>query len=375
MDEKANKTDETTSEISSTISNESSLSKQARLGLDKELLLDNYFAKPLSDKQNKKLEQLFLKTTVSYMQTDQLGVTLTYDSWKNIKKKSLLGIALINSKGKILIWKNKIRVNCLITDSASEFMAAQLRLRTSYSDKVFISCFAHQMNLAIGDIFRYSSTFKTIAKKAISLNLTNKIDEGLDTSLVGFLEDILVNILDNSWWFDLQELEALLLSYCLVLNKLQCDHSRLHEVLHSFRWIVQEQLLLLLSFLLHSEYHDNIFNKQIPNLTFLHLGIHESKKKFTQIQIATSAMLSNKNSNRNDGMIQESENEDTELEETQQSEKNNEIKAVNDWNSLVEEKEEMILESNHSDNPDKKNEELTEFSFENKHPAIVSNAK
>ena len=95
---------------------------------------------------------------------------LTYDSWKNIKKESLLGIALINSKGKISIrgvedlsekwirWPeiveitndlfskfedNDIKVNCLITDSAPEFMAAQLRLRNSYLDKIFISCFAH----------------------------------------------------------------------------------------------------------------------------------------------------------------------------------------------------------------------------------------
>ncbi|CAG8777869.1 999_t:CDS:2, partial [Cetraspora pellucida] len=106
-------------------------------------------------------------------------------------------------------------------------------------------------------------------------------------------------------------------------------------------------------------------------------GIHESKKKFTQIQIATSAMLSNKNSNRNDGTIQELENEDTELEKTQQSEKNGKISSVNewqetvnDWNSLVEEEKKMILESNHPDDPDEENEELIEYSFENEHPAI-----
>ncbi|CAG8769273.1 4836_t:CDS:1, partial [Racocetra fulgida] len=31
--------------------------------------------------------------------------------------------------------KNNIKVNCLVTDSASEFMAARLRLRTSYPNK------------------------------------------------------------------------------------------------------------------------------------------------------------------------------------------------------------------------------------------------
>ncbi|CAG8802399.1 22102_t:CDS:2 [Gigaspora margarita] len=38
------------------------------------------------------------------LSADQLGVTLIYDSWKNIKKESLLRIALINSREKTLIW-------------------------------------------------------------------------------------------------------------------------------------------------------------------------------------------------------------------------------------------------------------------------------
>ncbi|CAG8652616.1 6727_t:CDS:1, partial [Racocetra fulgida] len=126
------------------------------------------------------------------MQIDKLSITLTYDGWKNIKKESLLGIALINLKGKMLIWgaedlsekqtrwpevikiindlftkfeENNIKVNCLVINSASEFMAAQLRLQTSYPNKVFIPCFAHQINLAVGDIFQYSSTIKTVAKE------------------------------------------------------------------------------------------------------------------------------------------------------------------------------------------------------------------
>ncbi|CAG8836843.1 1396_t:CDS:1, partial [Gigaspora margarita] len=37
-------------------------------------------------------------------QEDKLGITLIYNGWKNIKKKSLLEIVLINSKRKILIW-------------------------------------------------------------------------------------------------------------------------------------------------------------------------------------------------------------------------------------------------------------------------------
>ncbi|CAG8660791.1 25063_t:CDS:2 [Dentiscutata erythropus] len=380
-----------------------------QLGLN--ITLDGYFQKPLSSKQKEKLEQLLLKATVSCgwaftwvdnpeikelfyyinptiklpnrqtlsgriltktaknsielqkkdIQADQLGVTLTYDGWKNIKKESLLEIALINSSGKTLIWgtedisgkrtrwpeivkitndlfikleEDNIKVNCLVTDSASEFMAARSRLRTAHLDKIFIPYFAHQMNLAVGDIFRYSSILSTVAEEAIKIvtffnrstfflgrlrdeqslvyknkyislllpnatrwnshyycfssliktrtalkNLGNKIEEGLDNSFSNFPEDILMNILDSNWWTDLRQLEAILLPYCSILNKLQCDQAKLHDVLHGFGWIVQvienlsdldlrtnllmhierrwqtwEQPLLILSFLLHPEY-------------------------------------------------------------------------------------------------------------------------
>ncbi|CAG8825669.1 23318_t:CDS:2, partial [Gigaspora rosea] len=73
------------------VSSESNSNKRAQLidpdqfGLN--ITLDVYFQKLLSN-----------------IQTDKLGIILTYDGWKNVKKESLLGIAIINSKGKTLIW-------------------------------------------------------------------------------------------------------------------------------------------------------------------------------------------------------------------------------------------------------------------------------
>ncbi|CAG8519355.1 9759_t:CDS:2, partial [Scutellospora calospora] len=471
--------------ISSTNSSRGSSGKRVRLGLNNDLSLDNYFAKPLSDKQKEKLEQQILRATISCgiaftwvddpemkklfhyinpaielpkrrtlsgriltyaanniielqkkdMQIDKLGAMLTYDGWKNIKKESLLGIALINSKGKISIWgvedllgkrirwpeiveitndlfskfeDNDIKVNCLVTDSAPEFMAAR--------------------------------------------------SQGLDTSLINFPEDILTNLLDNSWWSDLQQLELLLLLYCAALNKLQCDHARLHDVLHKRRWNIWEQPLLLLSFLLHPKYRDNMFNKQIRNLSFPHFErlypfrdedyqqfgknddilsfwnfvsgfteelhliaqrifsicissasierlfstmgwlhnfrrnqlkpekvvamcqirsdliysrrieeINESKKKFIQTRVATHATLSK---NKDDEISQVSEDENTELDDIEQFEKNGKINSVNEWqetvnnwDSLVIEDEEATVELDYSD------EELIEHSFEDEHPA------
>ena len=83
---------------------------------------------------------------------DPLGATLVYDSWKNIKKENLLDFALVTSQEKTLIWKTKditsqcsqyqeiilmteeliqeieakeIKINVIVTNSASEFKAAR----------------------------------------------------------------------------------------------------------------------------------------------------------------------------------------------------------------------------------------------------------
>ena len=38
-----------------------------------------------------------------------------------------------------------------------------------YRDKLFLPCFAYQMNLCIGDIFKESSSLSNITEKAIGL--------------------------------------------------------------------------------------------------------------------------------------------------------------------------------------------------------------
>ncbi|GBC00612.1 hypothetical protein RclHR1_39080001, partial [Rhizophagus clarus] len=43
------------------------------------------------------------------------------------------------------------------------------RLRFQYWDKLFLSCFAHQINLCIGNIFKESSSLNIAAKEAINL--------------------------------------------------------------------------------------------------------------------------------------------------------------------------------------------------------------
>ena len=93
------------------------------------------------------------------------------------------------------------------------------------------------------------------------------------------------------------ELVKLLQPYCIILDILQCDKARLHEVLHGFgylvklwkeyddidlgakmlnrlqaRWQSWEQPLLLLSWLLHPKYKMTKFKDDVDNLNHVYLS-------------------------------------------------------------------------------------------------------
>ncbi|EXX65616.1 hypothetical protein RirG_131580 [Rhizophagus irregularis DAOM 197198w] len=266
--------------------------------------------------------RILKKTTKSLSETilndainDDLGIMLAFDGWKNVARQNLLGSVLFTSENNMIIWKvedisgkrctgdiiidetkksfeelekQKIKINGLITDSASENAAARKRLRLQYRDKLFLPCFAHQMNLCIGDIFKESSSLNIAAEEAINLitffnrskvwlgrlqneqaaaykthialvtpattrwnshyycfasllktkaalrNLATKIDENIIPDNQDFLRKLLTCIFDNNWWNCIKKIETLLVPYCATLNKLQRQNSRLHEVLHKF---------------------------------------------------------------------------------------------------------------------------------------------
>ena len=86
------------------------------------------------------------------LKEDQVGVTLTFDGWTNVKNEQLLGAVLITSEGRPYVWKavdisierenhikviekvesmltelekKKITVCAIVTDSASAYAAAR----------------------------------------------------------------------------------------------------------------------------------------------------------------------------------------------------------------------------------------------------------
>ena len=109
--------------------------------------------------------------------------------------------------------------------------------------------------------------------------------------------DIIAIVNNFNFWSQLYELQNLLLPLCGVLNKLQKDIARLHEILHCFSWIIKifinhedkffsnqmierlktrwvqwEQPLLLLSFVLHPNYRLSKFTSNVSNLSYTHFG-------------------------------------------------------------------------------------------------------
>ncbi|CAB4382808.1 unnamed protein product [Rhizophagus irregularis] len=136
------------------------------------------------------------KSLIDTAQKDELGVTVCFDGWKNVKKQEIMGSVLITSDGQVLVWggedisrnrvqweeikeftlnflsdldKQNIKYNAVITDSASSNQAARKRLAPEWRDVFFGPCFAHQANLIVGEIFKESPNLINASEKAIQI--------------------------------------------------------------------------------------------------------------------------------------------------------------------------------------------------------------
>ncbi|CAB5357706.1 unnamed protein product [Rhizophagus irregularis] len=265
-------------------------------------LLDNYAYREVRPEQMEIFERLLLNITVacgfSFHWIDNPAVVELF-KWLNpmleLPDRKQLGGRILKKTTKSLsetilndAINDDLGIMLAFDDSASENAAARKRLRLQYRDKLFLPCFAHQMNLCIGDIFKESSSLNIAAEEAINLitffnrskvwlgrlqneqaaaykthialvtpattrwnshyycfasllktkaalrNLATKIDENIIPDNQDFPRKLLTCIFDNNWWNCIKKIETLLVPYCATLNKLQWQNSRLHEVLHGF---------------------------------------------------------------------------------------------------------------------------------------------
>ncbi|CAB4432851.1 unnamed protein product [Rhizophagus irregularis] len=166
---------------------------------------------PLRWVENKKIQELFhfLNPALILPGRKTLGGHILNDKSKileNEMTKKLMndsvGVTLAFDEGEVIIWKavdvsselerwkeviekteimfkeiNKIGVNLIsvVTDSTPSYAAARRRLRLKYVHITFLPCFAHQMNLFVGEIFKESEKFKQASIKAIKIALYFKL--------------------------------------------------------------------------------------------------------------------------------------------------------------------------------------------------------
>ncbi|CAH1769632.1 9119_t:CDS:2, partial [Entrophospora sp. SA101] len=272
----------------------------------------------------------------------EYGVTVALDGWSNVVNEKILGVILITNEGETLVWNaydisgersrtqevlqhitlifedlqsKNIMINAVVTDSAAEYAAARRQLHVQHTDKVFIPCFAHQVNLCIGEIFKESYRMKLVAKDAVAIasyfNNVNHAywikrlrDEQMDlyrntyglvspndtrwnsnydcyvsllrskgalktlvtkyqatrnlrTNERSFvLSDDLCQIISNEeWWEDVEELKDLMKPFARCLDKLQADKAQLHDVILSFGYFVQ----------IYKNHHDQEFAARMIN--------------------------------------------------------------------------------------------------------------
>ncbi|PKY60754.1 hypothetical protein RhiirA4_488418 [Rhizophagus irregularis] len=198
--------------------------------------------------------------------------------------------------------KNKeITVCAIVTDSASAYAAARRQMRISNRSIIFLPCFAHQINLCVGEIFKESTEFKITVDRGIRLatyfnnsnhkffigHLRNqqyetykkhiaisvlgetrwnslynmcisllKTQQALQILAINFKPPIvetrrqqgeaptlprkIFEIIDSStFWDQITFINEILDPYCKLLNLLQCDKARLFQVVHSMNYLVQ----------------------------------------------------------------------------------------------------------------------------------------
>ncbi|CAJ0859263.1 6714_t:CDS:2, partial [Entrophospora sp. SA101] len=175
-----------------------------------------------------------------------------------------------------------IEMNCLVTDSAGEYTAARKHLRKAFHEKVFLPCYAHQLNLKSTYFMGQLHTEQESIYRGKYVHLSLPCDTRWNSFFHSYFNLLKTKSALKSLVTKLNPEDTLLLvrllhPFCAALNKLQRDKARLDHVLYSFGKIVQmiqeipseefknqmliqlqnwwfswEQPLLLISFLLNT---------------------------------------------------------------------------------------------------------------------------
>ncbi|GES89019.1 ribonuclease H-like domain-containing protein [Rhizophagus clarus] len=190
--------------------------------------------------------------------------------------------------------KLNIKLNAIVSDSAFAYAAARKAITVAAyfknaNNSYFISklrdiqkeLYNKCYSIVIPGETRWNShyyCFKSLVRSKQALrNLAIRHERpqvgSSNTDELYLNSDFCQILLDNNWWEMIELLQDILLPYCSVLNKLQCDKAR-NQMIDRLkkRWDQWEQPLLLLSFMLHPKYRLEYFNSELNNLSYTSLG-------------------------------------------------------------------------------------------------------
>ncbi|PKY32163.1 hypothetical protein RhiirB3_450158 [Rhizophagus irregularis] len=199
---------------------------------------------------------------------------------------------LINDQIGIVLALN-IKLNAIVSDNTSAYAAAHKTItvaayfknaNNSYfigklrdiQKKLYNKCYS----IVIPGKTRWNShyyCFKSLVqfKQALqNLAIRHKRPQvgSSNTDELYLNSDFCQILLDNNWWKTIELLQDILLPYCSVLNKLQCDKARLFELLHAIGYFVQ----------FWSQFSDpnlGYFNSELNNLSYTSLDKFEDFRK------------------------------------------------------------------------------------------------
>ncbi|GET65274.1 ribonuclease H-like domain-containing protein [Rhizophagus irregularis DAOM 181602=DAOM 197198] len=194
-----------------------------------------------------------------------------------------------------------IKVAALVSDSAAAYASARQQLRLKYPQYVFLPCFAHQCNLAVGEIFKESSILKNASTNAVKL--VNYFNHPNNVYFIGKLRNIQRELYSKYYaiirpgdtrWNSYYECYLSLIRTKQALRNLVTRYEPLEETSSRStelylptdicqiimgiisrlekRWNDWEQPILLLSLVLHPKYRLNKFNPDLEIINFVTMG-------------------------------------------------------------------------------------------------------
>ncbi|GES77900.1 ribonuclease H-like domain-containing protein [Rhizophagus clarus] len=166
--------------------------------------------------------------------SDKIGVVLAFEGWKNILNQHIFRSLFISSSGEILIWD--------ALDISNDIFKESPTLKAASSKAIMVAVYFKNANNSyfIGKLWDIQSV---LYNKYYSINLAIRhecLQTGSENTEELYLNSGLCQILfNNDWWEKIELLQDILLPYCGILNKLQCDKACLFEVLHAIGYFMQ----------------------------------------------------------------------------------------------------------------------------------------